>query len=201
MNTKSFDVIYQELYENIGKELETKIKKQRNTFLKLVGLFVILMIIIYILGNIEMFFLFLIGCCFVSIFYLFKIQELKLKYYREEIIKYLVKNLNVNLNYDYNVGLNESDYISSKLPEKYDDFQSRDSIYGRIEDDIDFKLSYINTYKKEICVVDDKQQIEKIETFNIENEMERNVIIIKKIKNTPNKFPRGQGKPLKEPIR
>ena len=44
-------------------------------------------------------------------------------------------------------------------------------------------------------------KIEKIETFNIENEMERNVIIIKKIKNTPNRFPRGQGKPLKEPIR
>ena len=28
-----------------------------------------------------------------------------------------------------------------------------------------------------------------------------NIIIIKKVKNTPKKFPRGQGKPLKEPIR
>ena len=44
-------------------------------------------------------------------------------------------------------------------------------------------------------------KIEKIETFNVEDEMERNIIIIKKVKNTPKKFPRGQGKPLKEPIR
>lgn len=44
-------------------------------------------------------------------------------------------------------------------------------------------------------------QLEKVETFNIENEMERNIIIISKIKRTPRNFPRSQGKPLKEPIR
>lgn len=43
-------------------------------------------------------------------------------------------------------------------------------------------------------------KLEQIENINIENELERNLIIIKKIKNTPNKYPRGQGKPLKEPI-
>ena len=44
-------------------------------------------------------------------------------------------------------------------------------------------------------------KLEKVETFMVEEEMERNIIIIKKVKSTPNKFPRGQGKPLKEPIR
>ncbi len=44
-------------------------------------------------------------------------------------------------------------------------------------------------------------KFEKIETFNLEGEMERNILVIKKVKNTPNKFPRGQGKPLREPIR
>jgi 16S rRNA (guanine527-N7)-methyltransferase len=44
-------------------------------------------------------------------------------------------------------------------------------------------------------------KFEKIESLNVGNELERNIIIIKKIKNTPKKFPRGQGKPLKEPIR
>lgn len=43
-------------------------------------------------------------------------------------------------------------------------------------------------------------KLEKIENINIENELERNLVIIKKIKNTPSKYPRGQGKPLKEPI-
>lgn len=44
-------------------------------------------------------------------------------------------------------------------------------------------------------------KLDKIETFNIEGEMERNVLIIKKIKTTPKNYPRSQGKPVKEPIR
>lgn len=43
-------------------------------------------------------------------------------------------------------------------------------------------------------------KIEKIDAVKVDDEMERNLIIIKKVKNTPNKYPRGQGKPLKEPI-
>lgn len=44
-------------------------------------------------------------------------------------------------------------------------------------------------------------KIKEIKTFNIDDETERNLIIIEKVKNTPKKFPRGQGKPLKEPIK
>lgn len=44
-------------------------------------------------------------------------------------------------------------------------------------------------------------KLEKIESLNVGNDLERNIIIIKKIKNTPKRFPRGKGKPLKEPIR
>lgn len=40
-----------------------------------------------------------------------------------------------------------------------------------------------------------------IETLNIDEELERNIIVIKKVKETPKKYPRKQGKPLKEPIR
>lgn len=53
--------------------------------------------------------------------------------------------------------------------------------------------------KKAIEILGGK--LENIESFNLESEMERNILVIKKIKNTPNKFPRGQGKALKEPIR
>lgn len=44
-------------------------------------------------------------------------------------------------------------------------------------------------------------KLEKIESLNVNDELERNLIIIKKIKETQKKFPRNQGKPLKEPIR
>lgn len=44
-------------------------------------------------------------------------------------------------------------------------------------------------------------EIEKVEKMCINNEFERNIIVIKKVKKTEEKYPRGQGKPAKEPIR
>ena len=44
-------------------------------------------------------------------------------------------------------------------------------------------------------------EIECIDNITIDKNLERNIVIIKKIKETPNKYPRGQGKPLKEPIK
>ena len=44
-------------------------------------------------------------------------------------------------------------------------------------------------------------RVEQVESFNINGELERNIIVIRKIKNTPKSYPRGQGKPLKEPIK
>ena len=44
-------------------------------------------------------------------------------------------------------------------------------------------------------------EIEKIEKISIDDEFERNIVIIKKIKETDKKYPRGQGKPAKEPIK
>ena len=44
-------------------------------------------------------------------------------------------------------------------------------------------------------------KIHKIHKITINENMTRNIIIIKKIKETPSKYPRKQGKPLKEPIK
>lgn len=44
-------------------------------------------------------------------------------------------------------------------------------------------------------------EVFEIKELKVSEELERNIIIIKKIKETPKKYPRGQGKPLKEPIR
>lgn len=52
--------------------------------------------------------------------------------------------------------------------------------------------------KKAISVLGGK--VEKIETIDINKELERNIVIIRKIKKTPDKYPRSQGKALKEPI-
>ena len=44
-------------------------------------------------------------------------------------------------------------------------------------------------------------KVEKVESFFINEELERNIIIIRKIKETPKQYPRSQSKPLKEPIK
>ena len=45
-------------------------------------------------------------------------------------------------------------------------------------------------------------KMEKEESFNLPNsDMKRNLVIIKKIKNTPAKYPRKPGTPAKEPIK
>lgn len=44
-------------------------------------------------------------------------------------------------------------------------------------------------------------EIEKIEKINLpDSDMERNIIIVKKVKNTPEKYPRKAGIPTKEPL-
>lgn len=45
-------------------------------------------------------------------------------------------------------------------------------------------------------------EIEKVESFELENsDMKRNIVIIRKVKNTPNKYPRKAGTPSKEPLK
>ena len=57
----------------------------------------------------------------------------------------------------------------------------------------------INGSKKAIEVLGGK--IEKVEEFNLpDTDMKRTIIIIRKIKNTPAKYPRKPGTPSKEPI-
>lgn len=53
--------------------------------------------------------------------------------------------------------------------------------------------------KKAIHILGGK--VEKVESLRLGEDNERNIVIISKISKTAAKYPRGQGKPLKEPIR
>lgn len=57
----------------------------------------------------------------------------------------------------------------------------------------------LNSSKKAIEILGGK--VEDIKELKVSEELDRNIIIIKKVKNTNIKYPRGQGKPLKEPIK
>ena len=43
-------------------------------------------------------------------------------------------------------------------------------------------------------------RVKNVQTCVISSDLERNIIIVEKIKNTPKNYPRGKGKPLKEPL-
>lgn len=82
---------------------------------------------------------------------------------------------------------------------------------------VEYMLPFVKLGGKAICmkgpnieneILESKKAIEilggeivKIDKLKVDDEIDRNIIVIKKIKNTPQKYPRNQGKALKEPIR
>ena len=87
---------------------------------------------------------------------------------------------------------------------------------SRLNTIVEYMLPFIKIGGKSICMkgpniskeLEEAQKaievlggkIEKVEKIFIDNEYERNIVIILKEKNTPKQFPRGKGKPAKEPI-
>lgn len=104
--------------------------------------------------------------------------------------------------------------IKKEYREKYDIATTR--AVSNISTILEYMLPFLNKGGIAICMKgpnykdeleNSKKAIEvlggnlkEIKTIKI-NEDERNLIIIEKVKETPKNFPRGKGKPLKEPIR
>lgn len=137
----------------------------------------------------------------------------------------LLDSLNKRINFlnevISNLGLNNIQAIHSRAEEyvrekreTYDIAVSR--AVAELPTLLEYLLPYVKVGGKCICMKGPKAseeiekskkaleilggKIEKVENININNEMERNIIIISKIKPTPIKFPRKAGKPSKEPI-
>ena len=99
--------------------------------------------------------------------------------------------------------------------EKYDYATTR--AVSRLNTIVEYMLPFIKIGGKAICMkgpnVEEEVEeavkaievlggkIEKIEEIIIDNKYERNLVVISKEKSTPKQFPRGKGKPLKEPLK
>ena len=105
--------------------------------------------------------------------------------------------------------------INSNYREKSDIVTSR--AVARLATLIEYMLPFVNVGGKCICMkganieeeLDEAKkaievlggEIEVVEKFYLpDSEMERNIVVIKKVKNTPNKYPRKAGMPSKQPI-
>ena len=107
------------------------------------------------------------------------------------------------------------EYIANGKREKYDIAVSR--AVANLPTLLEYLMPYVKVNGICICMKGPKAQaeleeskkaieilggrLEKIENIKIDENMDRNIIIIRKIKNTPNTYPRKAGKPGREPIK
>lgn len=107
------------------------------------------------------------------------------------------------------------EYVANGKREKYDIAVSR--AVANLPTLLEYLMPYVKVNGICICMKGPKAQaeleeskkaieilggrLEKIENIKIDENMDRNIIIIRKIKNTPNAYPRKAGKPGREPIK
>ena len=107
------------------------------------------------------------------------------------------------------------EYAANGKREKYDIAVSR--AVANLPTLLEYLMPYVKVNGICICMKGPKAQaeleeskkaieilggrLEKIENIKIDENMDRNIIIIRKIKNTPNAYPRKAGKPGREPIK
>lgn len=101
-----------------------------------------------------------------------------------------------------------------KYREKYDYVTSR--AVSNLTTLVEYMLPFLKIGGKAICMKGPNYEeelknskraiellggsIEKIDKIIIDKDIERNIIVISKVKNTPSKYPRDKGRPLKEPL-
>lgn len=137
----NFNTIYQELYKEYHEKLE-QLKTQ--ALRKKITIFTILFVACILAFYKKTFFL-----CFaffiplvVTIFFPFSKKYRKT--YKETIIKKLVTAYDQNLSFIPN-GTISSNYYDQAEFERYDNFFSNDVIFGKIDNQIDFKASDVRT--------------------------------------------------------
>lgn len=134
------------------------------------------------------------------------------------------KKLNVIRDISERMNLNKLEIIHTraedlamqkKYREKFDFATTR--AVSRLNIIVEYMLPFIKIGGKAICmkgpnILEELEEskkaieilggkIDKVEHILIDNEYERNIVIISKEKLTPKQFPRGKGKPSKEPIK
>lgn len=140
------------------------------------------------------------------------------------LIDSINKKLNVIRNVTENMNIENLEIIHTRAEElaqnkeyreRYDYATTR--AVSRLYTIVEYMLPFLKIGGKAICMKGDNYEeelknskkaieilggkIEKVENIKIDGEIERNIIIISKEKSTPKKYPRGQGKPIKEPIK
>lgn len=134
------------------------------------------------------------------------------------------KKLNVIRDINSKLGLKNIEIIHSRAEDLANKLEYREQFdiattraVSSLSTIVEYMLPYVKVKGKAICMKGPNYQdelgdaknaieilggkLETIKTIRVDNELERNLIIIKKVKETPRKYPRGQGKPLKEPIK
>lgn len=163
-----FKDIYEKICEN-GNEILKQAKKQKKSrILKTIIICFFVNLIFYFLDK-ELIFLPL-TISLSALVLLLVIHKESQKYrnlYKDFVIKELVINFDNKLNYNSQEGIIKSDYNLSHFEIDYDEFFSKDRIFGKLVKDNYIEMAHVITKQvKREKDADGNEKTERIETFN-----------------------------------
>lgn len=161
---KEFEDIYNTITSEVGVDFDKKFELKK--YIEIIGILVVISIILYKVIGFEIAGMFLVIGTFLVFYLIIKLQDNKIKEYKNVLISKFISNYNDKLNYTYKSNITEFEYRQSKLPEKFDDFKTTDQISGELVEDAKIKIARVITKRTERKLVGENIKTEKIETYN-----------------------------------
>jgi hypothetical protein len=161
---KDFEEVYNNIVQDLGTEFEKKYDLKK--YLVYFCILFLICIVIYKIIRFEIAgIIFLIGG-FTILYFFMKLQDMKIKDYKNILVSKIVSNYNDKLHYGYKSDITEYEYRKSKFPEKFEEFKTTDQISGELVENTNIRLARVATQKVERKVIDGNVKTEKIETYN-----------------------------------
>lgn len=158
MKQKNFKEIYDVIYANVGKNMETKRKSalRKNIIAFLIVIFIWIAVIINGLKYYGP--LLCVGFLGTIIIISIVIRNNTKKYkqsYKEQIINEIVVQSNPKLKYDCYGGISSSEYAESHFDFGWDRYHTEDLIIGELEDGSKLKMAQVHTEEEHETVDSD----------------------------------------------
>ena len=154
MKQTNFKEIYDEIYENIGQEVE---KKRKNFLFKSLLFLIIDAVIIFIVFKsfsrdlYSLMIVLSLVILFIAISWLIILRKISKDYttfYKEKIIYEIAKKSNPTLKYFYKMGIPSTQYAESHFDNRWDIYNTEDLIEGQLEDGSTLKMGQVHTERE-----------------------------------------------------
>ncbi len=148
---KSFDDIYEIIYQNSKSLLDIRKKDQNKKFFLAMAVGILCSVIAYMMRIEPIILLGIIAIILLLLLILYVYDSVQFKrIYKEYVIAEMVKLYSKNLNFLAQTGVTRQEYKMSGFDTIFTEFHSEDKIQGLIQENIKFQMSQIVTGEIEI---------------------------------------------------